>query len=92
MSEKNLAKSVPVAVLFGSLLALCFEIAIVFFGAVWLSPKVNVWFNLGFDSINITVPISLLLSLFFMYKFFLTLIKSDRQKSGANDSIHSTKK
>lgn len=69
---------------FSYLLFLNFELAIFLIGAVQGARFLNREFNRGFDWIVITVPISLLLCGYVVYRYLVFIVKSDQKKTKAD--------
>lgn len=63
------------------LLFLNFELALFLMGGVYLSKFLNQEYQQGFDWIMITVPISVLLCCYAVYRYLVFVIKNDRKKA-----------
>lgn len=62
------------------LLVLSFELVLYMVGAIYLGRKLNeVWVR-EFDWVMITLPLSLLLCCYSLYRFFGNLIKNQQKK------------
>jgi hypothetical protein len=66
---------------FSYLIFLNFELAFFLIGAVHLAKYLNVEYKRTFDWINVTVPFSLLLCCYAVYRFLVFVIKNDRKKA-----------
>lgn len=66
---------------FGYLLGLCVEMVLYMVVAIWIGRYFNENHPLSWSWINVTLPVSLLLCLFSIYRFFVMLIKKEDKKA-----------
>ena len=65
----------------GLLLILSFEMVVYMVCAVFIAKWLNGFYIINLDWINITIPLSLLLCSWSLYRFFGKIIKISRKKS-----------
>lgn len=66
---------------FGYLIGLCVEMVLYMVAAVWIGRHFNETNPLSWSWINVTLPISLVLCAFTLYRFFVNLIKKEDKKA-----------
>jgi hypothetical protein len=63
------------------LLSLNFELALVLVSAVQGGKYLNKSFPMSVDWMNITIPLSVLLCCFVLFRYLVFIVKSDRKKA-----------
>jgi hypothetical protein len=66
---------------FSYLMFLSFELVIFLVGGVYLSKYLNSVYSVGFDWIIATMPLSLVLCGYAVYKFLVLIVKIDSKKT-----------
>ena len=66
---------------FGYLLGLCVEMVLYMVAAIWIGRYFNNNYPISWSWINVTLPVSLLLCVFSIYRFFVMLIKKEDKKA-----------
>lgn len=66
---------------FGYLIGLCVEMVLYMVTAIWIGRYFNETHPISWSWINVTLPVSLVLCGFTLYRFFAMLIKKEDKKA-----------